>query len=69
MNAPGSWHDSTLSDYGVYQQMEEIYMRFGGKVVVDSAFKLTNREFMIQSSQQDPMNATGITVNRASISV
>ena len=55
LNAPGSWHDSTLADYGVYDGMEKIYNEHGAKVVVDSAFRLSNKDYMIQSSQQDPM--------------
>ena len=37
INCPGSWHDSTQADYGVYNKLERIYNRTGGKIVVDSA--------------------------------
>jgi hypothetical protein len=54
INCPGSWHDSTQADYGVYDKLENIYNLYGGKVVVDSAFGLQGRSFLIKSSQQDP---------------
>jgi hypothetical protein len=54
INAPGSWHDSTQADYGVYDKLEKVYNLTGGKVVVDSAFGLQARNFLIKSAQQDP---------------
>ena len=54
-NAPGSWHDSTIADYGIYKKMRSVYNRCGGKVVVDSAFNLTFGDYLIQSSQSDPI--------------
>ncbi len=50
INAPGTFHDSTMTNYGVYEKMEDLYNRFGVKVVVDSAFKLTNSPYLIQSA-------------------
>ena len=44
-------HDSIVSDYGVYQKMEEVWEETGGRVVVDSAFNLTGTSFLIKSSQ------------------
>jgi hypothetical protein len=54
INCPGSWHDSTQADYGVYDKLEAVYNQYGGKVVVDSAFGLQARSFLIKSAQQDP---------------
>jgi hypothetical protein len=54
INCPGSWHDSTQADYGLYQKLDRIYTLHGAKVVVDSAFGLQNKNFLIKSSQQDP---------------
>jgi hypothetical protein len=70
LNCPGSWHDSTMADYGVYEKMERIYLEHGAKVVVDSAFGVGNREFLIKSAQQDPIGGpAGVAVNRAATSV
>jgi hypothetical protein len=41
LNAPGTMHDSTLVDYGnVYEKLEAVFDETGGKVVVDSAFRV-----------------------------
>ena len=62
VNAPGSLHDSTLADWGgIYDALEEVYNRTGGKCCVDSAFASTNNAFLLKSSQhvtdqQGPMN-------------
>ena len=49
--------------------MEMIYDKFGGKVVVDSAFKIGSKEFVIKSSQQDPTDPEKLLINRAATSV
>ena len=69
LNAPGTWHDSTIAEYGVYSKMEYIYETFGGKVVVDSAFNLSNKRYLIKSSQQDPLTADGVRLNRNATSL
>jgi hypothetical protein len=71
INAPGTFHDSTMADYGVYHKMEELYNEFGVKVVVDSAFNLSDKLYLIKSSQGDPIGAgsRGVTVNRAATSL
>ena len=33
LNAPGTFHDSAIDDYGAYEKMEEIYNLCGPKVV------------------------------------
>jgi hypothetical protein len=49
LNAPGTMHDSTIADYtGVYDKLERVYEAAGGRVIVDSAFKLRNKLFFIQ---------------------
>ena len=40
INAPGVFHDSAMSDYGVYEAIERVYLNTGGKVVVDFAFNI-----------------------------
>lgn len=51
-NAPGAFHDSTLADRGgIYDDIDEVFTRTGGKVVVDSAFASTDSEALIKSHQ------------------
>jgi hypothetical protein len=53
LNAPGSMHDSNVADYSaVYDKLEKIFLETGGKVVVDTAFRLGHGDFLIKSSQQ-----------------
>ena len=66
INTSGTWRDSTMADYGVYDKMEEMYARFGVQVVVDSAFNLQNKPYLIRSAQVDPIGTgTGVSLNRA----
>ena len=71
VNCPGTFHDSTMSDYGIYRKMNEIYRRTGGKVVVDSEFKISRGagEYLIKSSQQDPLDTRALVINRQATSV
>ena len=49
-NAPGTVHDSTMAiRRGIYDSIDEIYVRTGGRVVVDSAFGKQNRNSLIKS--------------------
>ena len=53
-NCPGSWHDSTMSEYGVYRKMEEMYNLHGAKVAVDSAaFSMLGKPYLVRSLQMD----------------
>jgi hypothetical protein len=70
LNSPGTWHDSTISDYGIYEGLEEVFRQSNGKIVVDSAFKLENRRFLLKSSQQGPIGKPrDVSINRAATSV
>ena len=70
INAPGCWHDSTIAQHGVYNRIEDVCKKHGGKVVVDSAFNVKNHsDYLIRSSQTDPFDAEAITVNRDATSV
>ena len=71
LNAPGTFHDSTMADYHVYDSLEDIFRRTGKKVVVDSAFGSGNRTFLVKSSQGDPINgnAEDLLMNRAATSI
>ena len=57
INCPGTWHDSTIADYGIYTKMGEVYDCFNAKLVVDSAFKLAERNYLIRSSNEMPATA------------
>ena len=69
LNAPGNFHDSTIADYGFYTNLEEVYDRDGGKVVVDSAFAVRNAPYLIKSSQTNPFDMRGIAVNEQATSI
>ena len=64
MNAPGVFHYSSMADYGLYKIMKDIYAYGGGKVVVDSAFKLPAANYSIKSSQTDPEDPDKFLINR-----
>ena len=71
LNAPGTFHDSNMADYHVYDALETIFLRTGCKVVVDSAFGGKKREYLEKSSQGDPIdgNCELILKNRAATSI
>ena len=43
LNAPDTFHDSTMTDYGIYQATEKVYDKTVSKLVVDSAFNIGTR--------------------------
>ena len=60
-NMPGSFHDSTVAEYGgVYAKLEAMFNKYGVKCTADSAFGGKTYPFLIKSSQ-DPLLATGET--------
>ena len=69
LNTPGTFHDSIMADYGIYKRMEKVYNNTHGKVFVVSAFNLGCHNFLIKSSQQDPMDHHASLVNREATSV
>eukprot|EP00536_Pseudo-nitzschia_multiseries_P005401 jgi/Psemu1/12500/gm1.12500_g len=52
-NCLGSWHDSTVADYSVYDQMQEMFDEYGAMLTVDAAFKVRLSNYLIQSLQLD----------------
>ena len=68
-NCPGVMHDSDMAGHGLYEKMENVYVQTGGKVVVDSAFKLKDMNCLVKSSQTDPTEASAMLVNRDATSV
>ena len=63
INAPETFRDSTMDDYGIYEGIQKIYDDTGVKVVVESTFNIGSRDFLIKSSQQDPTDGHGLLVN------
>ena len=56
LNAPGTWHDSTLAHWGsMYAKLQKCWEEHHGKVLMDSAFASNMYEFIIQSSQNIPV--------------
>ena len=68
-NTPGTFHDSTMAQFGLYEGMKEIFSQTGGKVVVDSAFAMPDSEFLIKSGQLDPMEALPLLEQQQAIGV
>ena len=69
INAPGTFHDSTMADYRVYEGMEKIYKDTGVKEVLDSAFKIENKEYIVKSMQQDPIDGHALLLNIITTSI
>jgi len=69
INTPGTWHDSTQADHGVYDKMKKVYDDHDAIVVVDSAFNMLSKDYLIKSSQQDPTNAEELLTNRDATSI
>ena len=60
-NMPGSFHDSTVAEYGgVYAKLGAMFDKYGVKCTADSAFGAKQYPFLIKPSQ-DPLLATGNT--------
>jgi hypothetical protein len=60
-NVPGSFHDSTVAEYGgVYEKLGAMFDKYGVKCTADSAFGAKTYPFLIKSSQ-DPLLARGET--------
>ena len=56
LNAPGTWHDSTLAHWGLmYSKLQKCWEDHHVKVLMDSVFASNIYEFIIQSSQNVPV--------------
>ena len=70
VNYPGCLHDSQIAESGrVYEKLESVFIRDGGKCVVDSAFSRSRHEFIIKSSQVDPVDMEQAAINREATSL
>ena len=48
-NVPGSVHDSQVAELGrIYQKLEQVYERTGGKCCVNSAFGNLERDYLLK---------------------
>ena len=64
-NIPGSVHDSQIADWGnVGVKLERVFQETGGKCTVDSAFGCADREYLIQSSQDNLVSNAVTEVER-----
>ncbi len=53
VDAPGSWHDSTVTENGgLYSVLKIVHYATGGKCVADSAFSLKRCPFIIKSGKR-----------------
>eukprot|EP00536_Pseudo-nitzschia_multiseries_P014970 jgi/Psemu1/40747/gm1.40747_g len=68
-NCPGSWHDSTVADYGVYDQMQEMFDEYGAMLTVDAAFKVRLLNYLIQSLQANQVGAEALVLNHEATSL
>lgn len=51
-NAPGSFHDSAIAEWGkIYEKLSTCFEETGGRCVVDSAFSKGQYPFLIKSAQ------------------
>eukprot|EP00536_Pseudo-nitzschia_multiseries_P015274 jgi/Psemu1/41848/gm1.41848_g len=71
-NYPDSWHNSTtIADPGVYDKIEELFVKFQAMVCVDSTFRVTTGRLhcLVQSLQTDPDTPEAIMLNREATSL
>ena len=58
-----------MADFGIYEGMQKNYQLYRGKVVVDSAFKIADAQYLIKSSQCDPLDIDALRLNRHTTSI
>eukprot|EP00536_Pseudo-nitzschia_multiseries_P015480 jgi/Psemu1/42766/gm1.42766_g len=56
--------DIIIADYGVYDQMQEMFNDYGAMLTDDAAFKVRLSNYLIQSSQSDQVGAEALVLNR-----
>ena len=69
LNAPGTFHDSTMVDYDIYEKIQQVYNDTEGKVVEEPAFNISEKDYLIKYSQQDPADGHALLVNQDATSV
>ena len=63
LNCPGTWHDSTMAEYGVYQGMKRVWELHKAQIIVDQAFRVADKPFLLRSHQQDPEGPQSLRMN------
>ena len=58
-----------MFDYVLYDEMKKLYKDVGSRVVVDSAFKVGNNDYVIKYFQRAPPDCHVILLNEATISI
>ena len=58
-----------MAEYGIYTGMEAVYEATGAKVVVDSAFNIGKKYYIVKPSQQDLMDPEELAVNHQATSI
>eukprot|EP00957_Ditylum_brightwellii_P046329 3515717-Ditylum_brightwellii.AAC.1 len=54
INLPGDTHDSAAANYSfICKKLEDFFNKYDGKCVVDSAFSLLRRPYLLKSSRTD----------------
>ena len=46
----GTFHDTTMAEYGLYGRMEKVYNATGAKIMVDSSFNTGIKYYLIKSA-------------------
>ena len=69
INAPGTFHDNDMTNYGDCEGMGKCYNKTGAKVVVGSAFEIGSKDYLVKSSKQDPTDGRALFLNRAATSI
>ena len=64
LSAPGTFHHSTMTDYGIYDELQREFYKIGGNIVVDSNFKIGTKDYLIKSSQEDPTDHHTLLVHQ-----
>ena len=69
LNVPGTFYNSTMAYYGIYDGIDRVYNATGGKAAADSAFKIGTKLYLIKLSQQDPTDGHALLLNRKATSI
>eukprot|EP00536_Pseudo-nitzschia_multiseries_P008447 jgi/Psemu1/20435/gm1.20435_g len=59
----------TIADYGIYDQMQEMFDEYGTMLTVNTAFKVRLLNYLIQSLQSDPVGAEALVLNHEATSL
>eukprot|EP00536_Pseudo-nitzschia_multiseries_P017121 jgi/Psemu1/49421/gm1.49421_g len=57
------FNHTTIADYGVHNQMQEMLNKYGAMGMVNSAFKVRLTNYLIQSFQLDPVGTAALVLN------